>query len=116
MNTILSTSKSSELQCRFKVNGLETSDISLEAHKFNEYFASVGSNLSANFDEEYRSDNYLNTLGKRLENDFFFTLVTVNYVITILDSMKNSAPGCDKIPIAFYQEYKVQLGAIIYKI
>ena len=67
VNTILSTSNSSEMQIIFEIDCLETSDSSLITHTFNEYFASVGSNLAANFDyDEYRSNNYLNTFGERL--------------------------------------------------
>ena len=102
VNTILSTSTSSEVQSIFEIYELETSDSSFVAHNFNDDFASVGCNLAANFDDEYK---YLITLGERLENDFFFTPLSVNDVKTIIDSMKNSAPCCDEIPREIYKEY-----------
>ena len=54
-------------------------------------------------------------MSERLNNDFLFTPVSVYDVKTILDSMKNSAPGCDEIPIVIYKEYYGHLGAIITK-
>ena len=71
VNTLLSTGIPSYVQSRFEIDGLEKSDSSLIALKFNEYVASVGSNLAANFDDEYSTDNYLKILGERLEISFF---------------------------------------------
>ena len=86
------------------------------AHKSNSYFVSVGSKLTASFDDQIRFDNYWSALGKRLENTLYFTQVSVNYVKTILNPMENSAPSCDEIPIVFYKEFYGNLRAIITEI
>ena len=97
-------------------DGFETYDSSMIAYKFNEYFASVQSSLSANFDDEYRSNKKFEYRVQTFRNDFYFILVFITDNKPILHSLKNSAHCCDEKPIAIHEEHYGQLGAIITKI
>ena len=84
----------------------------LIAEKFNNYFCSIGEELSEKFDKNYVS--YKTYLRNPLQSLFYFHLINENEIGNIIDKLeKKKSPGYDDIPVKFLQIIKSIITIII---
>jgi hypothetical protein len=97
LNSIIKRDKKEDSSTQFIINGHETSDTSLIANKFNQYFSNVGLNLASqiNIDNNNSYEKYLNS---NTESTFEFHLVTEDEVSNTLNNFSpKSSTGYDNI-------------------
>ena len=98
IKNLLNTRDQSPLNDVFTVNGSKTDDKTTIAHKFNEYFANVGSSLAAKIP---KSDiNHRSFLKGDFKNSFVLHETDANEIISVVKSLKpNKSVGYDNIPL-----------------
>ena len=82
----------------------------------NHQFAISGEGLPRRFEDEAESNEILGYLGERFVNTFKFESVRVSDLKAFLNSIRNTCPRYDEIPIAVYKLYFFCLGPLITKI
>ena len=79
----------------FLINGTLTKDRQLIADKFNEYFTTIGSELTKDIlTVTDKPEDYLNGIYK---NSMFLTPTTTDEIRIIIEKLKNCSPGWDGI-------------------
>ena len=110
VNSILGRDNKGTLPNCFNINGEMISDPLKIANTFNNFFSNIGESLSLNFVE---TDNFLGYLNNDIESRFSFTQVSLEQVVNIVMSMKDSSPGFDDIPMKLFKDNIAALGHCI---
>ena len=110
VNSILGRDNKGTLPNCFNINGEMINDPLKIANTFNNFFSNIGESLSLNFVE---TDNFLGYLNNDIESRFSFTQVSLEQVVNIVMSTKDSSPGFDDIPRKLFKDNIAALGHCI---
>ena len=93
---IINKKKSLQIQSRFKLNdGSVTTDKTIICEKFNNFFIGVGPTLANKIPQQSRTPS--SYLGNSLINSMFLVPVSIEEITSMIQGLKNSAPGHDDI-------------------
>ena len=88
--------KSLQIQSRFKLNdGSVTTDKTIICEKFNNFFIGVGPTLANKIPQQSRTPS--SYLGNSSINAMFLVPVSIEEITSMIQGLKNSAPGHDDI-------------------
>ena len=94
---VINKSKCMKNNDTFKYNNSTTTDKSLIANKFNDYFINIGNKLAASIPQG--GPNFQTFLPPANEDTIFITPTNSDEVKRILSNLKNSAPGHDELTL-----------------
>ena len=96
MKNIINKNKSRQKQSKFRLSdGTFTTDGQLISNTINEFFINIGPNLAKKIPGQNMSP--VDFMGDPLVNSIFLSQVTHAEISTILNTLKNGAPGYDEI-------------------
>ena len=93
---IINKKKRLQIQSRFKLNnGSVTTDKTIICEKFNNFFIGVGPTLANKIPQQSRTPS--SYLGNSSINSMFLVPVSIEEITSMIQGLKNSAPGHDDI-------------------
>ena len=106
INSILGRGKTVKLPDKFFINNVWIYDPLTIANKANEYFCGIGERLASNFAV---NDEFLKYMPNTINSNFEFDDVTPREIKNVVDSLKNSSPGIDNIPMLIFKIISIVL-------
>lgn len=97
INSVLGKHKNKQLNDNFIHNNNEINDPQIIADQFNSYFINVGKNLAENIEDSNISFN--SYLHNRQESTFTMSPITSDELISTVNNLRDSSPGCDGVPM-----------------
>ena len=94
MNDVIGKHSKKQNNILLNINGTVTNNKAVICKAFNTYFVEVGPKLAEKFNHTVNLLSYV----KSNINSIAIPPISENKIINIIDSLTNSAPGCDDIP------------------
>ena len=96
---IINKNRVKQIQAKFKLSdGSITSDKYLISEKFNDFFVSIGPNLTKKIPSQTLSS--LKYMGQPWVQSIFLSVVTPDEIHKVISSLKNGAAGSDEISVS----------------
>lgn len=110
INSVLGRTSDSSSVGRLTVGQETVTDPALIAAAFNDYFSNIGAKLASEFDS---ARDFMQHMSVFNNYEFKFDPVTVEYMISLVSSMKSSGAGYDEIPMNIFKDNLQTLAPII---